>query len=87
MLRSPDGASTRPPRARSASSVPALRRGYTRHAHAVAGSVARVTPVPFSIASRTPDDELLGYDDALAGELRGRLWVAGYASGDLQRDL
>ena len=36
---------------------------------------------------RTPDDELLTYGPDLLRELGGRLARAGYASGDVQRDL
>jgi uncharacterized Ntn-hydrolase superfamily protein len=36
---------------------------------------------------RTPEDELLPYDDALDEELGRRLATAGYATGDLRRDL
>ena len=35
----------------------------------------------------TPEADLLGYDDALLGELTERLARTGYASGDPQRDL
>ncbi|RBY90332.1 fimbrial assembly protein FimA [Blastococcus sp. TBT05-19] len=35
----------------------------------------------------TPADELLPLDDALEEELRGRLAVTGYATGDVRRDL
>jgi uncharacterized Ntn-hydrolase superfamily protein len=36
---------------------------------------------------RTPDEELLSYDPVLVAELGERLARAGYASGDVQRDL
>jgi uncharacterized Ntn-hydrolase superfamily protein len=36
---------------------------------------------------RTPEEELLPYDDELLAELARRLPVAGYASGDVRRDL
>jgi uncharacterized Ntn-hydrolase superfamily protein len=36
---------------------------------------------------RTPEDELLPYDEALLAELARRLPVTGYASGDVRRDL
>lgn len=36
---------------------------------------------------RTPEDQLLPYDPALRDELRERLAVAGYRSGDPERDL
>jgi hypothetical protein len=36
---------------------------------------------------RTPDEELLTYDPVLVAELGERLARAGYASGDVRRDL
>ncbi len=40
-----------------------------------------------TLPADTPDEELLSLDDTLAGELRQRLARAGYATGDVARDL
>ncbi|MGY2066092.1 DUF1028 domain-containing protein [Blastococcus sp. SYSU DS0619] len=51
------------------------------------GELARMLDLHDLYFGATPEDELLPYDDALAGELRARLARTGYATGDVQRDL
>ncbi|RZU31857.1 DUF1028 domain-containing protein [Blastococcus saxobsidens] len=51
------------------------------------GELARMLDLHDLYFGSTPDGELLDYDDVLVVELRERLAVTGYATGDVRRDL
>jgi len=51
------------------------------------GELARMLDLHDLYFGRTPDQELLPLDRPLATEVRARLATAGYANGDLPRDL